>query len=261
MLGETGGGVGTRRSIPGLEPGEVAWPEGACSLLVIALEHPADQPEMDWWFGHSDPPGNRMLADIVQRLCDWIPESFGIQTSHLPYHVERGGTYLKDAAAAAGLGCIGRNNLLITREYGPRVRLRALTLDADLPSSGAVDQAGVGAPGDPVRFDPCAGCDAPCLRVCPQGAFADLIYDPLAPRLEELQGRLPGKTGHFSRAACTIQMEADIANAAEWPIAQAPGTGFGRPSAPAADVVKVIRYCRACELICPVGSPANLDQC
>ncbi len=253
--------MGARRSTPGLEPGEVAWPEGVRSLLVIALEHPANQPEMDWWFGRSDPSGNRILADIVQRLCDWVPEAFGIQTFHLPYHVERGGVYLKDAAVVAGLGCIGRNNLLITREYGPRVRLRALTLGADLPSSGAVDQAGVGAPDDPVRFDPCSSCDAPCLRACPQGAFADLISDPLALGLEELRGRLPGKTGHFSRAACTIQMEADIADAAEWPIAQAPAAGFGRPSASAADVVKVIRYCRACELSCPVGSPGSLDQC
>ena len=115
--------------------------------------------------------------------------------------------------------------------------------------------------GEPVRFDPCAGCDAPCLRACPRGAFADLIYDPLAPGLEELRGRLPGKTGHFSRAACTVQMEADIANAAEWPIAQAPGADSGRPGAAAGDAVKVIRYCRACELSCPVGSPANLDRC
>jgi epoxyqueuosine reductase len=235
--------------------------EGVRSLLVIALEHPANQPEMDWWFGRSDPPGNRILADIVQRLCDWIPEAYGIPTSHLPYHVERGGTYLKDAAVVAGLGCIGRNNLLITREYGPRVRLRALTLGVDLPSGGVVAEAEVGTPVDPMRFDPCAGCDAPCLRACPQGAFADPIYDPLAPGLEGLRGRLPGKTGHFSRAACTIQMEADIANAAEWPIAPAPGTGSGRPSAAAGDVAKVIRYCRACELSCPVGSPESLDQC
>jgi len=247
--------------MPGLEPGRVAWPEGANSLLVIAVDHPADRPEMDWWFGRSDPPGNRILADIVQRLCDWIPEAFGVQTFHLPYHVERGGTYLKDAAVVAGLGCIGRNNLLITREYGPRVRLRALTLDAALPSSGASTDVGTEALVDPVRFDPCAGCDAPCLRACPQGAFAHPVHDPLVLGLEGMRGRLPGKTGHFSRAACTIQMEADIANAAEWPIARALGTGSGPPGAAVGDVVEVIRYCRACELSCPVGSPGSLHQC
>jgi epoxyqueuosine reductase len=227
-----GGGVGTRRSDIGLEPGEVAWPEGARSVLVIALEHPADRPEMDWWFGRSDPPGNRMLADIVQRLCEWIPEAFGIRTDHLPYHVERGGTYLKDAAAMAGLGCIGRNNLLVTRQYGSRVRLRALTLDAQLPSAG------------PLGFDPCAGCGAPCLTACPQGAFDRQVYHPSDCGLEQL----PGRTGHFSRVLCNLQMEADIETATEEPV---PGSGAR---------TGVIRYCRACELSCPVGSSGSLSS-
>jgi len=50
---------------------------------------------------------------------------------------------LKDAAVLAGLGCIGKNNLLLTPEYGSRVRLRAFTIDLVLPSTG------------PLPFDPC----------------------------------------------------------------------------------------------------------
>ncbi len=133
-------------------PEAPVWPEGARSVLVIAVAHPAEKPELDWWFGHRDPPGNRILAAIIGRLCRWIEESGEIQTVHLPYHVERGGTYLKDAAVLAGLGCIGRSNLLVTPEYGPRVRLRGLTLDVRLPPSG------------PIRFDPCRGCDDRCRR-------------------------------------------------------------------------------------------------
>ena len=65
-----GEGVGARENELGLKPGQVAWPEGACSLLIIAVEHPEDKPEMDWWFGRVDPPGNRILARIVRELVN-----------------------------------------------------------------------------------------------------------------------------------------------------------------------------------------------
>jgi epoxyqueuosine reductase len=39
----------------------------------------------------------------------------------------------------AGLGCIGKNNLLVNQIYGPRIRLRAILLDAALPSIRAVE--------------------------------------------------------------------------------------------------------------------------
>jgi len=77
-----------------------------------------------------------------------------VPTWPLPYHIENGGIYLKDAAVLAGLGTIGRNNLLITPEFGPRVRLRALLAGVDLPPTG------------PAGFDPCEGCPAPCLTDC-----------------------------------------------------------------------------------------------
>ena len=221
----TGDGIGTRKSALGLKPGEVAWPDGAKSVLVIAVEHPAAKPELDWWFGRVDPPGNRILAKVVQQLCIWIPEKYNIKTFHLPYHIEKGGTFLKDSAVLAGLGCIGRNNILVTPEYGPRVRLRALTLDVTVPSTG------------PLSFDPCEGCDAPCRRACPQGAFNNQIY-----KTEDYgQNRLPGRSGVFSRPVCNIQMELDNDMAKEQIV-----EGFDEP-------VKIIKYCRKCELSCPVG--------
>jgi len=218
-------GIGSRKSKLGLKPGEVAWPEKAKSVLVIAVEHPPEKPEMDWWFGRVDPPGNRVLAKIVTQLCEWIPETFGIGTFHLPYHVEKGGIYLKDAAVLAGLGCIGKNNILVTPEYGPRVRLRALTLDVVLPSSGPID------------FDPCNGCNMPCRRACPQGAFNKQLY-----KTEDFhQDLLPGRTGVFSRPTCNIQMEVDNDVAREEDV-----EGFDAP-------IKLIKYCRRCELACPVA--------
>ena len=75
------------------------------------------------------------------------------------YHVEKGGIFLKDAAVIAGLGCIGKNNILVTPDYGPRIRLRAMLPDEEISPTGSND------------FDPCSGCDAPCRQACPQNAF------------------------------------------------------------------------------------------
>lgn len=260
----------------GLDVGRpvVAWPAGARSVLVVAVAHPPDRPELDWWFGRSDPPGNKLLAGIVQALCDWAGREFGLRTVHLPYHVERGGIYLKDAAVLAGLGCVGLNNLLVTSEYGPRVRLRALALDVELPPTG------------PVIFDPCSKCDAPCRAACPQGAFSRGLADETAAHRAEAAV----SAADFSRRSCEAQMDLDIAAAtvevpgdvggADTPRAGehgAPASGAAQPAARASnaiqcvtrppnaapdalrspgarETVKVIRYCRACELACPAGA-------
>ena len=97
----------------------------------------------------------------------------------LPYRVEQGGVLLKDAAVLAGLGTIGKNNLVITPEYGPHVRLKATFLDVDLEPTGPID------------FTPCEGCDILCRRVYPQEAFRSVCY---------------------SRALCDTQMGEDVAN-------------------------------------------------
>ncbi len=262
---------------------EVVWPEGALSVLVVAVSHPPDRPEMDWWFGRSDPPGNKILAGIVQALCDRIPSEFGVRAVHLPYHVDRGGTYLKDAAVLAGVGRIGLNNLLLTPHYGPRVRLRALTLDVALQPTG------------PALFDPCADCAAPCREACPQNAFMSNAKEGGIPvnRSEELRSagwvRLPARDGRFSRAACMRQMNRDLETAAapdtDLSVIE-PDAATGAPAASAVEVEaaasaarasdvsatdaaaaaatgatftvagKVVRYCRACELSCPVGTSA-----
>ena len=226
---DAGEGIGTRKNDLGLVPGQVAWPENARSVIVIAVAHPEDEPEMDWWFGRVDPPGNRVLAKVCKELCVWIQERFSINTVHLPYHVEKGGIYLKDTAVMAGLGCIGRNNILVTPEFGPRVRLRALTVDVALPSTG------------PRQFNPCAGCPEYCRKACPQNSFDEKLY------AEEVydQTILPGRDGSFSRPGCNVQMTLDNDDARLQVV-----DGFEQP-------VKVIKYCRRCELACPVGKPVE----
>ena len=194
-----------------LKPGVIVWPENARSAIVIALLHPEEKPELDWWrHGFSGgTAGNRMLISINSKLSTWLEKEKGIKTTQLPYHIEDGGIFLKDAAVMAGLGCIGKNNMVVTAEYGPRVRLRAMFTDELLPETGPAD------------FDPCRDCSMPCRNTCPQNAFRNTFY---------------------SRAICNRQMETDGANAAV-PNAR---EKIDKPFSP-------VKYCRACELSCPVG--------
>jgi epoxyqueuosine reductase len=138
----------------------------AGAVIVLALAHPAGQPKMDWWDRQRGrTPGNRRLIKINRRLAGWLTKKYGVEACELPYSVGGRGVFLKDAAVLAGLGAIGRNNLLITPAYGPRVRLRALLLDRPLRYARA-----------PKGFAPCDGCDGPCMQACPRNAFEGGSY-------------------------------------------------------------------------------------
>lgn len=217
------------RTVAGRRRGRVEWPEQARSALVIALAHPPEKPELDWWITSEiggNTTGNRMMMNIVSRLADRLEKEEGLRCFRLPYHIEYGGIYMKDAAVLAGLGCIGKNNLLLTREFGPRVRLRVMLTDADLPSAG---KSG---------FAPCIGCAEPCRRVCPRNAFAEKIYTEKDYGLSEL----PGRTGVFSRMLCNQEMNV---NSAAFETVEI--YGQEKP-------VQGVKYCRKCEFACPVGA-------
>jgi epoxyqueuosine reductase len=66
----------------------ISWPEDAKSALVIAVSHPEDKPERDWWDGKSS-PGNNILIRIIGELSVWIREEYGIKTQEMPYGISR----------------------------------------------------------------------------------------------------------------------------------------------------------------------------
>jgi epoxyqueuosine reductase len=160
--------------------GKAEWPAEAKSVLVLELHHTPSEVELDYWdrkpYGT---PGNRELVQIGKNLKQWLADECNINGNPLPYQVEEGGVFLKDAAALAGLGVIGKNNLLIAPEYGPCLRLRAMFLDVELAPITLSD------------FDPCESCAMPCRQACPQDAF---------------------KSGSFQRDLCNLQMAKDEMN-------------------------------------------------
>jgi epoxyqueuosine reductase len=86
----------------------------------------------------------------------------------------------RQAALAARLGVLGLNNLLITPEYGPYVRLASLLTTAELePSTRTLDE------------DLCCGC-LKCIAACPANALAPT--NPDEPEFDQLACR-----GHYIR--------------------------------------------------------------
>jgi epoxyqueuosine reductase len=145
----------------------VQWRQEHKSILVWALVHPITEPVLDWWSmkvpGFT--PGNGLMRMQSRKLRIWLGEELGIKALSLPYQIEYGGAFLKDSAAIAGLGVIGKNNLLVTPEYGTRVRLRGMFIEAELKPTG------------PLGFDPCRDCDRPCHRACPRDAFRSGVFE------------------------------------------------------------------------------------
>jgi epoxyqueuosine reductase len=135
------------------------------TIVVLGLYHDPKKPEMDWWEEGRSTPGDRMLRRINLALAAWLEEVHGIGARDIPYQVHDGGIYLKDAAVLAGLGCIGRNNLVINPEYGPRLRFRALWVD--IPTEPRLL---------PAMPSHCEGCPHPCETACPRNALEGGVY-------------------------------------------------------------------------------------
>jgi epoxyqueuosine reductase len=72
--------------------------------------------------------------------------------------IPSGAIPLKTAAVKCGLGCQGKNTLLITPTYGPRVRLFAVLTTAELD----IDE--------PYKEDLCKDCER-CMLACPAKAI------------------------------------------------------------------------------------------
>ncbi len=116
--------------------------------------------------------------------------------------------------------------MLITPQYGPRVRLRALALQVKLPETDSLD------------FDPCSTCDMPCRQVCPQKAFDNKIFDSSEYDMLEL----PAREGVYDREACALESDKRL---------HPDESTFPEEEVDSGDLISV--SCRACEFACPVG--------
>jgi epoxyqueuosine reductase QueG len=106
---------------------------------------------------------------------------------------QRGHLSHKHVARAAGLGWIGRNNLLVNEKFGSRVRLATILTDLPLVI-------------DSPSLRNCGSCQA-CLSVCPAGAIAERQEDFNHLQCYE-QLKSFSKTLHFSHHICGVCVKA-----------------------------------------------------
>jgi len=115
----------------------------------------------------------RMDAMAFSRSCNYklaryLENKFGAKAMTVPasypllmsYETRGsvGDVSLRHAAVAAGLGTLGRHNLVNHPRFGPRVVFTAVLCDLDLTSD------------PPAKDDPCTECHT-CVESCPAGAL------------------------------------------------------------------------------------------
>jgi len=127
-------------------------------------------PRQDMFKGHSDFISQQL--DGVGYAVSRFLEKKGFKAYH--QMASKGGVdqrylmgllSLKHLGGKAGLGVLGRHSLLITPQYGPRVRLTAIVTDAELQPDTHTDK------------DFCKNCENPCISMCPAKALRTPIDD------------------------------------------------------------------------------------
>ncbi len=105
----------------------------------------------------------------------------------------------KYAAVNAGLGWIGKNDVLITEEYGPRVRLSAVLIDYPFE------------PGERITESRCGTCSK-CVDICPHKALKGVNWNINAQRSEIIDYHLCNQKrsayieSHGRKHACGLCM-------------------------------------------------------
>jgi len=109
---------------------------------------------------------NRIAAALANGLvrtgAKALPLAASVRTDVAGY---RGDFPQKTAATRAGLGWIGRNCQLVTRPFGPWVRLGTVFTDAPLACSA------------PMEKSYCGKCMR-CVEACPAGALSGALWSP-----------------------------------------------------------------------------------
>ena len=135
----------------------------AKSIIIIGV-HLYDIILDAWSENQGSGKSFHFLDSILENYCNHIKhflEQFNYQAEIITYTP---GIYLKDAAALAGIGPIGKNNLIITSEFGSQVRLRAIATTAPLKNGEPITESHY-----------CKECNL-CINSCPAGAINEQGY-------------------------------------------------------------------------------------
>jgi len=135
-------------------------------LLDSVLEEIQDKPTKLYY--HHYRQANFFLDRLAFKLASFI-QSEGFLSLPIPasqvidWEKQKGHLSHRKLACAAGLGWLGRNNLLVNPDFGSRIRL--VTILTNMPLSCD----------EPLNTD-CGECRA-CVSVCPAGAIKEKQED------------------------------------------------------------------------------------
>jgi epoxyqueuosine reductase QueG len=152
----------------GFHPSDIY--SGAKSVIAIAIKEPESS-----FYANSPVPYTYMTEKLLNKLFDITLKMVlelekrgvvAIVVPSEPYEywdkdsmTGKGILSLKHTAYLAGLGVIGRNTLLLTKEFGNLVRLSALIINVEVE-------------GDPIQnFKLCSDSCNLCISSCPVGAI------------------------------------------------------------------------------------------
>ncbi|MFQ6043466.1 MAG: 4Fe-4S double cluster binding domain-containing protein [Candidatus Poribacteria bacterium] len=125
---------------------------------------PADFSVYGWHvYKAVSPTVDNIALQLARELQRWGFEALPVPTSQFRQPGERMGLFShKLAAHLAGLGFIGKNCLLITPQFGPRVRLASILTDCPLEPGTRIDGR-------------CGDCRE-CVDVCPVDALSGVEF-------------------------------------------------------------------------------------
>ncbi len=153
-------------------PDELRHLKSAVTVMVRLsdeiIDHIKDKPTHTYF--HHYRTVNFLIDQITLRttqlLQDWGYHALAVPASQTIKTEEDRYTALfqhKTAATRAGLGWIGKSGLLVTPEFGPRIRLGTVLTDMELPY------------GEPVEESRCGEC-MECTKKCPAMALQGINW-------------------------------------------------------------------------------------
>ena len=136
------------------------------SKTVVVIGFHLYDINLDAWSKDEDKGKDYHFADLIlldqcHQIKNFLAKK-GFDSKIIPY---KPGLYLKDAAALAGIGPIGKNNLLITKAHGSQVRLRSLVTEAELSFGTPIYES-----------EYCKNCNI-CVESCLVGALEGGKYN------------------------------------------------------------------------------------
>ncbi len=139
------------------------------------LDNLVEGPTLDYYNHYNNI--NKDLADLTQRIHEDL-HNIKINSIRIKPTISLGssnsGKYLKSlsydishkmVATRAGLGWIGKTDLLISKKFGPRLRLVTILLDRD-PGTTAI----------PIDKSKCGKCNI-CVEKCPAHAANGILWN------------------------------------------------------------------------------------